>query len=114
MTKTIAIILLLTAYGASGSTQDVNAIANAIYRAEGGTATEYPYGIRSIDTHGDKVYARKICLNSIRNAEKRWIKAGKPEDFIVFIGRRYSPPNINPNWVKLVKYFIKKEGNTKK
>lgn len=82
-------------------------IASAIYLAEGGAKTRFPYGIKSIkcDT---KEECRQICLNSIKNAKKRWIKAGKPEDFIVFMGRRYSPPNINPNWVRLVKFFLSK------
>ena len=80
-------------------------IVEAIGKAE--NSVKFPYGIKSIDTHGNKDYARKICLNSVRNAKKRWIKAGKPEDFIVFMGRRFSPPSINPNWVRLVKYFLK-------
>ena len=79
-------------------------IAQAIFRAE--NSVKYPYGIKSINTYGNKEYARKICLNSIKNARKRWIKAGMPEDFISYIGRRYSPPNINPNWVRLVNYFL--------
>jgi hypothetical protein len=83
------------------------AIANAIYLAEGGNKTRYPYGIRSVQCEG-KQDCRRVCLNSIRNAKKRWVKANKPEDFIVFMGRRYSPPHINPNWVKLVKYFLNK------
>ena len=83
-------------------------IADAIYLAEGGAKTRFPYGIKSIDTKGNKKYARKICLNSIRNARKRWEMANKPEDFIVFMGRRYSPPHINPNWARLVKYFLNK------
>ena len=81
-------------------------IADAIYRAE--NSVKFPYGIKSIDTKGNKKYARKICLNSIRNARKRWIKAGQPEDFITYMGRRFSPPNINPNWVRLVRYFLTK------
>ena len=83
-------------------------IVNAIYYAEGGGKTSHPYGIKSIPTYGNKEYARKICLNSVRNARKRWMRANKPEDFIVFMGRRYSPPQINPNWVRLVKYFLAK------
>ena len=79
-------------------------IAQAIYHAE--NSKKYPYGIKSINTYGNKEYARKICLNSIRNAKKRWIKAGMPEDFLVYMGRRFSPPDINPNWVRLVKHFL--------
>jgi len=83
-------------------------IVEAIGKAE--NSEKFPYGVKSIDTHGDKERARKICLNSVRNGRSRWIAAGKPDDLIVFIGRRYSPPDVNPNWVRLVKYFLQKDG----
>ena len=76
-------------------------IANAIYKAE--NSVKYPYGIRSINTHGDKAYARKICLNSIRHARARC----KGQDLIVCMGERYSPPMQDPNWIKNVKWFLK-------
>lgn len=81
-------------------------IANAIFHAE--NSKKFPYGIRSIKTNSE-LQARKICINSIRNAKKRWVKAGHPGDFIVFMGKHYSPPSINPNWVRLVKHFLAKE-----
>ena len=81
-----------------------NEIVSAIGKAE--NSQKYPYGIKSINTHSNKEYARQICLNSVRNGRMRWIKAGKPDDLIVFIGKRYSPPRENPNWVRLVKYFL--------
>ena len=85
-------------------------IATAIWYAEGADLATYPYGIRSVKCEG-LTECRQVCLNSIRNARKRWIKAGKPEDFIVFMGRRYCPPKAHPknsNWVRLVKYFLEK------
>jgi len=82
-------------------------IADAIYKAE--NSKKYPYGIKSIETNGDVAFARKVCLNSIKNAKKRYSRSGSQEDFITFMGRRYSPPEINPNWVRLVKYFLRKE-----
>ena len=95
----------------------IESIANAIYKAE--NSVKYPYGVRSINTHGDKDYARKICLNSIKNNYKRWIKAGKLEDFISFMARRYCPiqgkdltndeKKLNMYWVDNVKFFLKKE-----
>lgn len=81
-------------------------IVNAIKHAE--NSKKFPYGIRSIKCNTEQE-CRQICLNSVRNARKRWVKAGRPEDFIVFMGRRYSPPNINPNWVRLVKFFLQKQ-----
>ena len=111
MTKPSTICLFLSLMGLfwaiPAQAYTDNQLADAIYRAEGGTKTRFPYGVRSIkcDT---KEECQQICLNSIKNAKKRWLKAGKPEDFIVFMGRRYSPPNINPHWVRLVKYFLTK------
>ena len=104
----LLIIGLLLCYNPVYPAQDWTdaQIANAIYRTE--NSVKFPYGIKSIDTKGNKEYARKICLNSIRNTRKRWIKAGQPEDFITYMGRRFSPPNINPNWVRLVRYFLTK------
>lgn len=85
-----------------------SAIVEAIYKAEGGSRTKHPYGIKSVKTYGNKAKAKQICLNSVKNGRKRWIEAEKPCDLITFIGLRYSPPAINPNWVKLVYHFIKK------
>ena len=79
-------------------------IAQAIKKTE--NSRKYPYGVKSINTRGDERLAHNICLNSIRNAKKRYFKAGMPGDFIAFMGLRYSPPNINPNWVRLVHHFL--------
>jgi hypothetical protein len=87
-------------------------IAHAIYKAEGGSKTKYPYGIKSINTHGNKEYAHKICLNTIRNNRIRFIKQDKYKDFIEFLGSRYCPTTIrneyylNKNWVKNVRWFL--------
>lgn len=88
-----------------------NKVVTAIGRAE--NSVKYPYGIKSIPTNGDKDYARKICYNSVRNNYRRWVNAGKPEDFISFMSRRYCPigapddPNgLNKNWVKNVRAFL--------
>ncbi len=93
-------------------------IAEAIYRAEGAENTRYPYGIMGYGKLSkDKAY--KICMNTIRNSRKRWVNAGKPEDFIIFLGNRYVPTEgknlsalereLNPNWVRNVKFFINKK-----
>lgn len=88
---------------------DVDKLADAIYKAE--NSKKYPYGIKSIDTKGDKVYARKICINSINNNLKRYEQSDKSLDFITFMGNRYCPVSeheLNNNWVKNVKYFYYK------
>jgi len=84
----------------------VDQYVDAIGKTE--NSKKFPYGIKSIKCHGESE-CRQICRNSVVNANKRWIKAGKPEDFVTFMGRRYSPPDINPNWVRLVKHFLKKD-----
>jgi hypothetical protein len=105
----ICLILLACAYfvqrieGCESYTDEE--IVNAIWCAEGKYKADYLYGIRSVK-YKDEAEARQICLNSVRNNKKRWAKAGKSEDFIVFMGKRYSPPKINPNWVRNVNYFL--------
>ena len=110
--KILYILLLLCSissvcYGQGYSDID---IVNAIYKAEGGNKATYLYGIRSVK-YKDEAEARQICLNSVRNARKRWTKAGKPMDFITFMGLRYCPPKahkLNSNWVRNVKYFLER------
>lgn len=94
------------------SSINIEKLANAIYLAEGGDKTNFPYGIKSIETKGNKEYAHKICLNSIRNNIKRWHKAGEPEEFIDFMARRYCPisdSSMNYSWPKNVKYFYNRK-----
>ena len=86
-------------------------IVSAIGKTE--NSVKQPYGIKSIDTKGNKEYAKQICLNSVHNGRARWIKAGKPDDLIVYIGLRYCPPTahkLNSNWVKNVKFHLYKGG----
>ena len=78
-------------------------IVKAIGRVE--NSVKYPFGVQSIDTKGKKEYARKICKQSVINAYKRWIEADKPECFLLFMGRRYCPPNYI-NWSEMVKYWL--------
>lgn len=51
------------------------------------------------------------CAASIIKSRARWEKAGKPGDFITFMGNRYCPPNAHPlnkNWVTNVTYWFNK------
>lgn len=86
-------------------------IANAIFKAE--NSVKYPYGIKSINTYGNVIYARKICLNTIRNNRKRFAKQTKYKDFLEFLGSRYCPPSahsLNKNWVRNVRHFLNRTG----
>src|SRR3990167_7108119 len=46
-------------------------IVNAIYKAEGGKKTRFPYGIKSVKCEGEKE-CRKICLNTVKNNRVRY------------------------------------------
>ena len=84
----------------------------AIGKAE--NSVKYPYGVKSIETRGNIEYAKRICLNSVRNGRARWIKANKPCDLVDFISRRYCPVNApddngtNKFWARNVKFFLDK------
>lgn len=88
-------------------------IADAIYKAE--NSTKFPYGIVSIDTHGDEVYARKICLNTIRNQRRRHKAHECGLTYLACLAKRYCPigaendNGTNQYWLKNVKWFLEKE-----
>ncbi len=85
-----------------------NTIANAIYWAEGGPSTKFPYGIKSVPVSGIGE-ARQVCLRTIENAYALF-DPDKHHDFITFLGRRYCPPSVDPqghiNWVINVRFFV--------
>lgn len=85
---------------------DKERLANAIYKAEGGSKTNHPYGILA---KYKKTTPRQACINTIKHALRDWDGKG---DFIVFLGSRYcpvgaanDPTGLNKNWVKNVSYF---------
>lgn len=101
----------------------VEQIADAIYLAEGGAKTKFPYGIKSLRYEDrsnrsltKEKWARKICINTIRNNIKRFAGQNEYSDFLEFLGSRYCPTTIkseyhlNKNWVSNVRYFL---NNTK-
>ena len=107
VTKLVLLLLMFPGFAYAGDYTDTQ-IVEAIYKAEGGNKATWLYGIRSV-SYDTPQEARRICFNSVRNNRKRWIKAGKPESFIVFMGRRYCPPKAhakNSNWVRNVTYFL--------
>jgi len=97
-----------TAY-ASSVDIDPDRLADAIYKAEGGSKTRHPYGILAKYKH---TTPRQACLNTIASSMKRWEAAGRPGEFIPWLGRTYcpvraanDPTGLNKNWVKNVTYF---------
>jgi hypothetical protein len=51
---------------------------------------------------------------TIVKTRQRWLRAGRPCDFITFLGLRYCPPKDDPtgfeNWVRNVKLFTNAKG----
>ena len=96
------------------STINVDKLVEAIGKSE--NSQKYPYGIKSINTHGNVDYAKKLCRQSVLNNIKRWERAKKPEGFVLFMSRRYCPINapddpngLNVNWTKNVLHFYNME-----
>ncbi len=102
-------VLLISLLAISVHAQEFNPgrIADAIYRAEGGTHTRWPYGIKNVTTADP----RRVCLNTIRHNWRRWHQAGCPGGFIDFLADHYCPPSVDPvgnaNWKRNVKFFLK-------
>ena len=69
---------------------NVERLANAIYKAEGGANTRYPYGILA---KYKTTTPRQACINTIVNQGKRHAghKCGK--DYLTCLRDRYAPIN---------------------
>ena len=87
---------------------DVEKLATAIYYAEGGANTRFPYGIL---TKYKTTTPKQACINTINHALKDWNGQG---DFIEFLGSRYCPVNCdndngtNKYWVGNVKRLLRR------
>jgi hypothetical protein len=103
----LATFLLLSCRALAASD---DAIADAIYRVEGGSRAKVPYGILSIKVR-DEAHARRICLNTIKNNRVRWIKAGQPGAFLDYLADRYCPRSADPignkNWKRNIHKLVK-------
>ena len=100
---TLTIILLTATARASMPDGFEERMADAIWKAEGGSKTKWPYGVKSVKVVS-VAEARRVTINSVRNNWRRWEKAGKPEPFIKFMARRWCPELSDPvghrNWVR--------------
>ncbi len=86
---------------------------NAIRLAEG----NWTYGIKTVECKTPNT-CRNICLNTVHNNKKRYARYGHRRfaRFILFLASRYcpigagnDPKGLNKNWIKNVKYFLRKE-----
>jgi hypothetical protein len=95
-------------------------MADAIYKAEGGTKACVPYGVLSIKPPASaktpaelSAWARRITLNSVNNNWRRWEAAGKPGTFVAFFADRWCPPSADPqgnrNWKRNVAFLLGKD-----
>lgn len=105
------IILLLAGSLASAEEYTNEAIAEAIFWAEGGLHTQWPYGIKSVYCQG-VAECKQICLNTIENNRVRYAEYGYREykDYLSFLGSRYCPASVDgcENWLPNVKSLLKK------
>ena len=98
-------------------------IVAAIRYAENGRAGK-EYGI--LHPRVDPTYRSQAgwCAATVQKNWDRWVKAGRPDDFITFLGGRYCPLDdprdkggLNAHWIPNVKRFSKrfsrKEGGSR-
>lgn len=106
----IAVLLMVSSSHAAPPPGFAEKMADAIYIAEGGAKTRFPYGVKSIKTR-NAAHARQITINSINNNWRRWEQAAKPGEFITFMATRWCPPSADPqghkNWIKNVNRLMK-------
>lgn len=102
---------LLTSQVSAAAVDDVtaNRIADAIWQAEGGEKTRYPYGIKSVKV-SSATEARNTCINTIKNTYRRWLGSGSRGHFIDALADRYCPPSADPkgnrNWKRNVRRIL--------
>lgn len=94
----------------SALAQSDEQIADSIFRLEGGPKAKAPYGILSVKVRSTE-HARQVCLATIRNNRARWIKAGRPGDYLDFLADKYCPTSCdavgNRNWKKNIHKLLK-------
>ncbi len=110
----IMVLAMLTGIAHSEEVYPDEQIVNAIYLAEGGAKTNHPYGIL---TKYKVTTPRQACFNTVRNQRKRHKAHDCGYSYLECLQRRYcpigaknDPTGLNKNWLKNVRYFLKKGG----
>lgn len=117
------LLLMLTLAGAAQAAPIQEAYAQklcvAIWHAEGGNKAKVSHGVLSVPTRSPE-HAQEVCLRTIRNNWTRWEAAGRPGDFLDFLGARYAPlgakndlKGLNRNWIRNVRYFLSESLNVR-
>jgi hypothetical protein len=119
----IAITLLCLCSGMAWAESEVygynvERLADAIYKAEGGSKTRYPYGIL---TKYKTTTPRQACINTIVNQGKRHASHSCGLDYLSCLAKRYAPDgglkagivndpsNLNRHWRGNVSRLYEKE-----
>lgn len=109
----LAIMVILSFGKISYAEEDYTneAIAEAIFWAEGGYHTHWPYGIKSVYCKGIEE-CKEVCLNTIENNRARYSEYGHREykDYLSFLASRYCPTSVDgcENWLPNVRSLLKK------
>lgn len=108
----LVIAFMLIGAVSAFSEPNYNAIVDAIYKAEGSERAMKPFGILSVPCSGYDE-CRQICLNTVRNNYKRWLKSDRSLTYLEFLSKRYAPigvsndpQGLNKNWLRNVKFFL--------
>lgn len=101
---TLLFFLFLAPAGLAMDNALANRLADAIYIAEGADRAVKPYGILSVpcNSHQD---CRQICLNTIKNNHKRWLRDSKGMTYLEYLAHRYAPVganDLNRHWLSNV------------
>lgn len=111
------VLTLITLIAASTAAQAIeqmtpakaSQIADAIYRVEGGAKARVPYGILSVKVK-DEAEARRVCINTVVNNHRRWVKAGRHGSYYDWLADRYCPSSVDPignrNWKNNIKRIV--------
>ena len=87
-------------------------LADAIFKAEGGSKSSTPYGIRFKGcSWADPTYSSQICINTLKNTYKRHSLAKSSLSYLEFLRDRYAPLSDHPsniNWLPNTRYFYER------
>ena len=112
MRKHLFLVALLAAAAGHARLPEAHAnqIVDAIYRVEGGARAKFPYGILSVRV-STLEEARRVCYRTVQNNHDRWLRAGRPGEYLDFLADRYCPVAAdaagNRNWKKNIRAILK-------
>lgn len=110
-------LLLLASYTSSAelTEQQVNKICSCIEKVE--NSKKYYFGIKSVPIKGNNEqeryeYARRICINTIKNNYRRYQQSNKVEHcYLDYLANRYCPNSCdkigNKNWINNIHKMMK-------